>query len=139
MSMRGGWNGSGAVLAAVVLGHLAVAIAHGAAHQGAEVALSPAGNLFVYVVIIAGPLVGLLWSRVTGSSAGAWLIAATMAGALLFGLVNHFLIVSPDHVYHVPEPWRLWFGATAVLLLITEAFGALVGFRCATGLARRFS
>ena len=91
------------------------------------------------MVIIAGPLVGLVWSRITHSSAGAWLIAATMAGALLFGLVNHFLIVSPDHVSQVPVPWRLWFGATAVLLLITEAVGAGVGVWCATGVARRSS
>lgn len=134
-----GRNGWGAILAAVVLGHLAIAIAHGAAHQGAQVSLSPAGNLFVWLVIIAGPLLGLIWSRSTHSSAGAWLIATTMAGALLFGLVNHFLILSPDHVDRVPEPWHIWFGATAVLLLITEAVGVGVGIWCATGLARRSS
>jgi hypothetical protein len=133
---RARWD---AVLAGVVVGHLAVALAHGAAHQGAEISLSPLGNLFVVIVIIAGPLVGLVWSRTTHSSTGAWLIAATMAGALLFGLVNHFFIVSPDHVSQVPVPWRPWFGTTAVLLLITEAIGAGVGIWCATNVGRRSS
>jgi hypothetical protein len=124
-------RGRQAVLTWVVLGHLAVALAHGAAHQGAAVSLSPAGNLFVLVVIIVGPLLGLAWS-LKSPSAGAWLIAVTMAGALLFGLVNHFLVISPDHVAHVIGPWRFWFGATAVLLLIIEAVGTGVAVRSAT-------
>ena len=137
--MRVGRDRWGAVLAGVVLGHFAIALAHGAAHQAAQVSLSLAGNLFVFLVIIAGPLIGLVWLRRTHAAAGAWLIAATMAGALVFGLVNHFLILSPDHVDRVPEPWHIWFGATAVLLLITEAVGVGVGTWCATGLARRSS
>jgi len=44
-----------AVLAAIVLIHLIVSFVHGAAHTGARVFLPLAGNLFVYIVILAGP------------------------------------------------------------------------------------
>jgi hypothetical protein len=50
-------------LTAAVLVHLAISIIHGRAHVGAHVPLSPEANLFVFIVILAGPLIGLalLW------------------------------------------------------------------------------
>src|SRR4051812_11333382 len=78
-------------LLAVVLVHLAVSIFHGQAHTGAHVALSAAAAAFVYIVILAGPLVGLALLR-WHAAAGAWTIAASLGGALVFGLVNHFII-----------------------------------------------
>jgi hypothetical protein len=44
--------------------HLVVAIWHGATHRELSVALSPAQNLLVYLVIVLAPLVavGLLWT-----------------------------------------------------------------------------
>ena len=79
------------------------------------------------------------YGRHRHSSTAVWLIAATMAGALVFGLVNHFLIASPDHVSQVSDPWRTWFGATAVLLLISEGVGAGLAVWGATAVARRRS
>jgi len=52
------------------------------------------------------------------------LIALTMAGALVFGFVNHFVLSSPDHVAHVDPQWRPLFTTTAVLLALTEALGS---------------
>jgi len=116
----------GQALTAVVLGHLTVSIVHGAAHTGAVVPLTTAGNLFVYVVILAGPLAGLaIWRW--RQDVGGWIVAASMAGALLFGLVNHFIISGPDHVAHVAPAWRTMFGATAVLLVAFEAAGTAAG------------
>ena len=46
-------------MAATVLVHLLVSMIHGAAHAGANVPMSPAANIFVFVVILAGPLNGL--------------------------------------------------------------------------------
>ena len=46
-------------MAATVLVHLLVSMIHGAAHAGASVPMSQAANLFVFVVILAGPLIGL--------------------------------------------------------------------------------
>ena len=90
-----------------------------------------AGALFVYVVILAGPLVGLALSR-WRPRAGAWIVAASMGGALVFGLVNHFLIAGSDHVMHVAAEWRTLFGVTAALLVLSEAIGVGTGLWCAT-------
>lgn len=125
--MRRAISGLDIALAAVVIGHLLVAIAHGRAHEGASVALSPAGNAFVLIVIIVGPLVGLAWSWLLNRQAGAWIIAATMAGSLVFGVINHFVLKSGDHVSQVDAAWRGLFSSTAVLLACLETIGSGVG------------
>jgi hypothetical protein len=122
----------GQALTAVVLTHLAISIAHGRAHDGAAVPLSFAGTLFVYIVILAGPLAGLAVWR-WRPAAGGWIVAASMAGALVFGLINHFIIDGQDHVAHVAAEWRTLFGVTAALLVVSEAAGAGIGIWSATG------
>jgi hypothetical protein len=84
-------------LTATVLAHLVVSMVHGVAHTQANVPLSLAANLFVYIVILAGPLIGLALTWWT-PRLGGWLIALSLAGSLVFGLVNHFVLTSPDHV-----------------------------------------
>jgi hypothetical protein len=116
-------------LAGVVLAHLVISVVHGSAHTNAHVPLSPAATLFVFTVILAGPLLGLVLIR-PSQRIGAWLIALTLAGSLVFGIVNHFVFSSPDHVTHVDPQWRPLFTTTAVLLVVTEALGS--------GLAVRF-
>lgn len=129
---------------AVIAAHLVVSFVHGAAHARAHVPLSRAANLFVYIVILAGPLIGLavampgLKTRPTsdgptskGPRIGSLLIAVTMPGSLVFGLVNHFVLSGPDHVAHVDSQWRALFGATAVLLALTEALGSGLAWRLA--------
>lgn len=120
----------GQALTAVVLIHLAINIVHGRAHTGADVPLPLAGTLFVFIVILAGPIVGLVLSR-WRPRAGGWVVAACMAGALVFGLVNHFIIDGTDHVARVAAEWRSLFGVTAALLVIVEAVGVIVGIRSA--------
>ena len=75
------------LLTIVVLGHLAVTLVHGGAHSGAEVPMTLPANLFIYLVILAGPLAGL-WLARSRPLAGGWLVASTMAGSLVFGIVN---------------------------------------------------
>jgi hypothetical protein len=116
-------------LMATVVAHLVVSMVHGVAHTQAHVPLSLAANLFVYIVILAAPLVGLALAWRT-ARLGGWVIALSMAGALVFGVVNHFLLASPDHVAHVDPQWRPLFTASAVLLAVTEALSA--------GLAAKF-
>jgi Ni,Fe-hydrogenase I cytochrome b subunit len=117
-------------IAALVVLHLVISIVHGAAHDGAHVPLSRAANLFVFIVILGGPLAGLLLLWRSGR-AGAWLIGATMAASLVFGLTNHFVLPSPDHVAQVARQWRPLFASTAVLLALTEALTAALAFRVA--------
>lgn len=73
----------------------------------------------------------LLWKRM--KTAGALLLAASMAGSLIFGVYNHFVALSPDHVSHVgllPQKfWALIFQITAVLLVLIEATGIWAGMR----------
>src|SRR4051812_26224526 len=113
---------------AIVAMHLVVSIVHGAAHDGAHVPMSRAANLFIFVVILGGPLLGtaLLWRR---PLAGGSLVALTMAGSFVFGVVNHFALSSPDHVAQVAAPWRPMFALTAVLLALTEAAGTIAALR----------
>ena len=117
-------------LTAAVLAHLVVSLVHGFAHASANVPLSRAANLFVFIVILAGPLIGLAvaWPA---SRLGAWIISATMAGSLVFGLVMHFVIEGPDHVSHVAAGWRAIFATTALMLAVTEALGCGLALRLA--------
>jgi hypothetical protein len=115
-------------MAAAVLVHLLISMVHGAAHNGAHILMSPAANLFVFVVILAGPLVGLALSW-RAERLGSLIVALTMAGSLVFGFVNHFLLESPDHVRYVEAQWRLLFGTTAALLAITEMLGLGLAIR----------
>jgi hypothetical protein len=114
------------LLAATVLLHLAVMLAHGSAHASAGVVLAPAALAFVIVVVGIGPLAGVAW-MLKDEQAGARIVGASMAASFVFGLFNHFLVAGADHVAHVPAPSRMLFGATAALLALSEAAGALLG------------
>ncbi len=119
-----------AFLVAIVTAHVVVALLHGAAHAGASVGLTPAQNAFVIGDILLGPVIGLLMTS-RAARAGAIVVAATMGGAFLFGVVNHFVLQSGDHVSHVAEQWRTLFGTTAAFLALFEAAGAVYATRLA--------
>src|SRR3954463_16593929 len=124
----------GKAVTTVVLIHLAINLAHGRAHAGADVPLSVLGTLFVFIVILAAPLIGLgVWRW--RQRLGGWVVAASMCGALVFGLINHFIIDGSDHVAHVAAGWRQLFGVTAALLVVWEAIGTVVGVWAAGDLA----
>jgi hypothetical protein len=115
-------------LALVVFGHLAITVVHGAAHAAAQVSLGPFAMLFVLLVIEIAPVAGFVTS-IRSPRAGAALVGASMAGALVFGWVNHFVLSSPDHVDHVVETWRPLFATTAWLLMLSEAAGVVAAVR----------
>jgi hypothetical protein len=115
---------------AVVAAHAAVAAVHGAAHLQVGVAVfpSPLHVVFILGVITLAPLtaVALLWGPFR--RAGALLLLTSMAAALAFGAVNHYLTPGPDHVCHIAEgAWGSLFRGTAFLLVVTEALGCGVG------------
>jgi len=112
-------------LTLIVAAHLVISLAHGGTHQWGHVPLTPTATLFVVIVILAGPLVGLAVTRVA-KRAGHWIVATTLAGAFVFGVVNHFLVPGTDHVSHVTGDAQLWFTVTAVLLAVTEAMGCVL-------------
>ncbi|HEX8000736.1 MAG TPA: hypothetical protein VF528_20310 [Pyrinomonadaceae bacterium] len=114
-----------------VIAHAAVATLHGAAHQRLGVGLSTSQSLFVIVVITIAPIVAaiLLWKKLP--TAGAVILTLSMAGSLLFGVYNHFVGISPDHVSNVAamsrSSWVSVFQSTAFLLPLTEAAGTIAG------------
>jgi hypothetical protein len=115
-------------LVAIVLVHFLVLLWHGAAHRRLAIPLTAWQTAFVGLVIFLLPLIGasLLWTN--HSRAAAQLIALSMFGALVFGVVNHFMLISPDHITVVPtHPCRYSFIFSAALLVVTETVGTVLG------------
>jgi hypothetical protein len=101
---------------------------HGLAHIEIPVPLSLLQSLFVGIVIFPIPILAsvLLWTQFY--NIGSWLLLGSMAGSLLFGIYNHFIVISPDHVSQVSfVGWGLLFQVTAFLILIVDGLGCGVG------------
>lgn len=125
---QGGRTKARIALSALGAAHLIAAIWHGATHTELAVALSPAQNLFVYVVIVLAPLVavGLLWTRHVRLA--LWLFLTAMCASLLFGTYYHYVFVSPDNVQHLPAgsaAAHARFALSAALLALIELASAL--------------
>ena len=107
-----------------VLVHLVVNILHGQAHTRLGVGLSNWQQLFVIVVILIAPLLALALSFTRRNRFALWLLLVSMLGSLIFGGVYHYVVISPDHVAHLPAgAAQGLFRSTALLLVITEVFG----------------
>jgi hypothetical protein len=82
----------------------------------------------VGIVIFPIPIIAavLLWTQFY--RIGSWLLLGSMTGSLFFGLYNHFIVMSPDHVSQVSfAGWGLLFQVTAFLILIVDGLGCGVG------------
>jgi hypothetical protein len=113
---------------AIVVFHAIANGLHGLAHVEIPVALSLLQSLFVGIVIFSIPIIAavLLWTQFY--RIGSWLLLGSMAGSLFFGLYNHFIVMSPDHVSQVSfAGWGLLFQVTAFLILIVDGLGCGVG------------
>jgi hypothetical protein len=112
------------MVAIIVLGHLVVNVLHGQAHRSLGVGLNNWQQLYVVAVILIAPLVALGLSLTRYLRAALGLLFVSMLGALVFGACYHYVIISPDHVAHLPAgDARGSFRVTAMLLLIIEALG----------------
>ena len=122
--------------------HAAAVAAHAAAHLGAAVALSPVATVYVWLVIIAGPLLGWWICKSGRPRAGSAIVACCMAGALIFGLWNHFLAAGADHINadHISMigagPWQGPFRVTAIALAVVEAAGTIAGVAAMVNLSK---
>ena len=113
----------------VVLAHLVISMVHGNAHQQLAVGLSSWQNIYVLTVIIIAPLIAMVltWTRL--ARLGFLLLAASMAASLIFGLAYHYVVISPDHVSHLPPgDAQGLFRTTALLLVLTELLGIAAGW-----------
>jgi hypothetical protein len=110
-----------------VIAHLIVNLLHGRAHTELGVGLTSFQQFYVIAVILVAPLIALLLSWTRYARASLWLLLALMLGSLIFGACYHYIIVSSDHVAHLPPgDARGLFRVTALLLLITEAAGVVL-------------
>jgi hypothetical protein len=110
-----------------VIAHLIVNLLHGRAHTELGVGLTSFQQFYVIAVILLAPLIALLLSWTRYARASLWLLLASMLGSLIFGACYHYIIVSSDHVAHLPlGDARGLFRVTALLLLITEAAGVVL-------------
>lgn len=118
----------------VVVAHAVISVIHGGAHQKLEIEMSAAANAFIYGVIVAGPFIALGLLLAKRARIGGWLLFLTMAGALLFGAYNHFVVKSPDNVSQVAAgSWGLTFQVTAFLLTAAETLGCWVAVMVIAG------
>jgi len=115
------------VLTITVIAHLIINLLHGRAHTELGVGLTSWQQLYVITVILLAPLIGLALSWTRYARAGLWLLLVSMLGSLIFGACYHYIIVSNDHVAHLPPgDARGMFRVTALLLLLTEALGVVL-------------
>lgn len=113
----------------IVSAHAVVALLHVVAHVEQGVWLEPAASAFVLLVVGLGPFAALAVMQDGRRTAGAVLLAATMAASLGFGLWSHFVAAGPDHVGHLaPSSWAACFRWTAVLLAASEVAGVAVAW-----------
>jgi hypothetical protein len=113
---------------AIVVLHAIANGLHGLAHVEIPVALSLLQSLFIGIVIFLIPIIAavLLWTQFY--RIGSWLLLSSLAGSLLFGIYNHFIVISPDHVSQVSfADWGLLFQITAILIVIVDGLGAGIG------------
>lgn len=115
------------VVTIVVLAHLVVNVLHGRAHTELAVGLSSWQQFFVVAVILLAPLVALILAWTRYRRAGLWLLLGAMLGSLIFGICYHYIIISNDHVAHLPPgEARGLFRVTALLLVVTEIVSVAV-------------
>ncbi len=101
---------------------------HGLAHMEIPVSLSMLQSLFVGFVILLIPIIAaaLLWTKLY--RLGSWLLLGSITGSLLFGIYNHFIVMSPDHVSQISfAGWGLLFQITAFLIVIVDGVSCGIG------------
>ena len=121
------------VVTGLVVVHLAATLWHGDAHRALEIGLPFIKNVFVIVVIVAGPVLAaaLIWTRY--EIPALWLFTAAMLGALLFGAYHHYVLVSPDNIHHLPPGTaheHASFISSSAAIALVELAAVLYGAFC---------
>ncbi len=108
--------------------HALVLLGHNAAHRELAVHLNAWQTFFAFSVIVVAPVLAVVLVFTRTARLGFALLAAGMLGALLFGVYHHYILISPDHVAHLPagESQDL-FRATAAAMAVLEFAGVGLG------------
>lgn len=122
---------------AIVVLHALVLIGHDVAHRSLGVGLNAWQLAFAYSVIVAVPLVAALALYTQRARLAFTLLSASMFGALVFSVYHHYVLISPDHVFHLPEGRHQGlFEVTAAAMAVLELAGVVVGLVGRRRLAR---
>jgi hypothetical protein len=121
------------VITGLVLVHLAASLWHGSAHTHLGIELSTEQTLFVYIIVIIAPVAAaiLVWTRYI--SLGLWVFFLSMLGSFLFGAYQHYVLVSPDNIHHLPAGTpesHSHFIISAGVIALVELASALYGAFC---------
>jgi len=114
----------------IIVLHVIVTTAHGAAHSTLEILMNGWQNAYIFIVIVLLPLVAgyLIWKR---ARRGYLIMFISMLGALLFGGYYHFVLAGADNVstvaHHASHSWAQVFQVSAVLLALVEFAGVVAG------------
>jgi len=112
----------------VVAIHTVVAFIHNQAHRQIDVTLSNFQSTYALVVIVIAPAVAaaIIWRG--HPRRGATVLVLSLLASLIFGVVNHFVIDSPDQLAHISnDGWGQIFTITAYALALTELVGIGAG------------
>jgi len=112
----------------VVAIHTGVAFVHNQAHRQIDVTLSNFQSTFALLVIVVAPAVAaaIIWRG--RPRKGATVLVLSLLASLIFGVVNHFMIDSPDQLAHISnDGWGKIFIVTAYALALTELVGVVAG------------
>ena len=118
---------------------------HGIAHQQVGVSISDFQSAYVFIATLLAPIAAavimlLFLNKPKILLGGAWLLLVSMLASVLFGIVYHIVIPSPDNIFTVmqnPSLYSVVFTSTATLLLIVEGVGTWVGAK-ATRIVTKF-
>jgi uncharacterized membrane protein len=105
----------------------------GGVHTRLGIELSTQQTLFVYLIIIIAPIVAgiLVWTRYVSIS--LWVFFLAMLGSFLFGVYNHYVLVSPDNIRHLPlrtAQSHSHFVTSAAVIAVIELASAVYGAFC---------
>ncbi|HUJ41921.1 MAG TPA: hypothetical protein VLW54_15370 [Candidatus Acidoferrales bacterium] len=115
---------------AIVIFHLLINVLHGAAHHHYEIPMEPWQQVYIWLVMIAAPLVAGALLVARRLRVGAWLLLVSLAFAALFNVYFHFLLIGPDNVSSISlDSWGFVFLGTAIFLAASEVWGVSVAFR----------
>src|SRR5258708_24501176 len=111
---------------ALVVLHTLVTLVHGAANVSESVYGSVLDTIFIVVVIWFAPIGAILLLQMRRWQLGSIILLVAMAGSLLYGMYNHFILPGPDNVVSFPAGvWQGYFQVTAVLLSGLEDLGTI--------------